>query len=482
MLFMQKGKIYVIGCGPGAYGQLTIDALEAVRQSHIIMSYKTYTELLSDVLTDQIIIPTGMTENIEQAYDAIDKALEGNTVAILSSGDASIYGMSGMLYEALHERNETTIDIEILPGISALSACASLVGAPFMHDHCAISLNEKTTPWEIIEKRIEAAAMGDFVLAFYNPKTGYQTPQMLKVQAILLAYRNPNTPVGIVRGAFRTFQEVHVTTVEKMHEQDIGMVTTIFIGNHHTYLRDGVMVTPRSYQQSFTIGEKREVAPVEQVSSPTVSTARIVNLPKFDSIFEVAISPGVANKFYSTQQLATLSQLIADKGTIEYTADHKMIVKVPTDDPKPLLEKLEQAQFLVSPVGHVVNIKACDFCHGEKIEALPYAEELEQQLGGLKVPMPLNIGFNGCSMTCYGAVFDDIGIVYRKRNFDLYIGAKSISKTAHAAKFVAEGIAMEELVPTVVRVVKEYQQNANNNERLYQYFRRKKEIAGFDYY
>ena len=112
---------------------------------------------------------------------------------------------------------------------------------------------------------------------------------------------------------------------------------------------------------------------------------------------------------------------------------------------------------------------------------MPYAEQLEQQLGGLKVPMPLNIGFNGCSMTCYGAVFDDIGIIYRKRNFDLYIGAKSISKTAHAAKFVAEGIAMEELVPTVVRVVKEYQQNANNNERLYQYFRRQKQIAGFVY-
>ena len=273
--------------------------------------------------------------------------------------------------------------------------------------------------------------MGDFVLAFYNPKTGYQTPQMLKVQAILLAYRQPETPVSIVRGAFRAFQEVEVTTIEKMHEQDIGMVTTIFVGNHHTYEKNGQMVAPRSYQQSFTIGEKKTIAVVETTENTAASVVNKVNLPTFESIFEVAISPGVANKFYSAEQLAILSQLIEEKGTVEYTADHKMIVKIPTDHPQPLLEKLEQAQFLISPVGHVVNIKACDFCHGEKIEALPYAEQLEQQLGGLKVPMPLNIGFNGCSMTCYGAVFDDIGIIYRKRNFDLYIGAKSISKTAH---------------------------------------------------
>ena len=478
---MQKGKIYVIGCGPGAYGQLTIDAIEAIRQSDVIMSYKTYTALAENIITEQTVIPTGMTENIEQAYDAIEKALAGHTVAILSSGDASVYGMSGMVYEALHEKGEEALEVEVIPGISALSACASLVGAPLMHDHCAISLNEKTTPWAIIEKRIEAAAMGDFVLAFYNPKTGYQTPQMLKIQAILLAYRQPETPVSIVRGAFRAFQEVEVTTIEKMHEQDIGMVTTIFVGNHHTYEKNGQMVAPRSYQQSFTIGEKKTIAVVETSENTAASVVNKVNLPTFESIFEVAISPGVANKFYSAEQLAFLSQLIKEKGTVEYTADHKMIVKIPTNHPQPLLEKLEQAQFLISPVGHVVNIKACDFCHGEKIEALPYAEQLEQQLGGLKVPMPLNIGFNGCSMTCYGAVFDDIGIIYRKRNFDLYIGAKSISKTAHAAKFVAEGIAMEELVPTVVRVVKEYQQNANNNERLYQYFRRQKQIAGFVY-
>lgn len=478
---MQTGKIFVIGCGPGAYGQLTIDALEAIRQSDIIMSYKTYTELLEDVIQDQQIIPTGMTENIEQAYDAIDKALLGHTVAILSSGDASVYGMSGMVYEALHEKAQI-VEVEIIPGISALSACASLVGAPLMHDHCAISLNEKTTPWEVIEKRIEAAAIGDFVLAFYNPKTGYQTPQMLKVQAILMAYRRPDTPVGIVRGAFRAFQEIHLTTIANMHEEDIGMVTTIFVGNHHTCETNGLMVTPRSYQQSFTIGEKKVVAPVEQVNARSKAVENKVNLPTFESTFEVAISPGVANKFYSAEQLAVLSSLIEEKGTIEYTADHKMIVKIPTDNPQLLVEALQQAQFLISPVGHVVNIKACDFCHGEKIEALPYAEALEQELGGLKVPMPLNIGFNGCSMTCYGAVFDDIGIVYRKRNFDLYIGAKSISKTAHAAKFVAEGIPMDELVSTVVRVVKEYQQHANNNERLYQYFRRNKSIAGFDYY
>lgn len=482
---MQKGKIYIIGCGPGSKGQLTMDAIEAIRESDIIMSYKTYSEIITDLVTTQTIIPTGMTETIEQANDAIEKASAGNTVAILSSGDASVYGMSGLLYEAMHEQNlveGNVFEVEIIPGISGLSACAGLIGAPLMHDHCSISLNEKTSPWEIIGKRIEAAAMGDFVIAFYNPKNGLGTPQMQKIQAILLTYRNPETPVGIVRGAFRPFQEIILTTIEKLTEQDIGMVTTIFIGNNHTYIKDNQMVTPRSYQKNFTIGEKKAVQFTEQASTVAKMANKSIELTSFEAIFEVAISPGVANKFYSAEQLAILSELISEKGTIEYTADHKMIVKIPTDNPQPFVEKLEQAQFLISPVGHVVNVKACDFCHGEKVEALPYAEQLERELGGMKVPMPLNIGFNGCSMTCYGAVFDDIGIIYRKRNFDLYIGAKSISKTAHAAKFVAEGIVMEELVPTVVRVVKEYQQHANNNERLYQYFRRNKQIAGFEYY
>lgn len=481
---MGKGKIYVIGCGPGIKRQLTLHALEAIKESQYIMSYKTYVELIKDDLTTQTIIPTGMTETVEQAQEAIERAQNGEIVAILSSGDASVYGMSGMLYETLHTQNwdeETGIQIEVIPGISALNACASLIGAPLMHDHCAISLNEKITPWAIIEKRIEAAAMGDFVIAFYNPKNGLGTPQMQKIQAILLAYRNSETPVGIVRGAFRPFQEITITTIGQLTKQDIGMVTTIFIGNASTYVKNQQMMTPRGYQQSFTIGEKKEVQQVQQITEQVTPQKKELDLPSFETIFEVAISPGVANKFYSSEQLAILSNLIADKGTMEYTADHKMIVKIPTDNPQPFLEKLHQAQFLISPVGHVVNIKACDFCHGEKVEAMPYAEQLEAELGGLKVPMPLNIGFNGCSMTCYGAVFDDIGIIYRKRNFDLYIGAKSIGKTAHAAKFVAENIEMDQLVPTVVRVVKEYQQNAHNNERLYQYFKRVKSIASFEY-
>lgn len=478
---MEKGKIYVIGCGPGARNQLTYHAIAAINESHFILSYKTYIELISTEISSQTVIPTGMTETIEQAQEAIEKAEQGYIVSILSSGDASVYGMAGIVYETLHSKNwneGTGIAVEIIPGISALTACASLIGAPLMHDHCSISLNEKTTPWSIIEKRIEGAAIGDFMIAFYNPKNGYGTTQMQKIQSILLTYRAKDTPVGIVRGAFRPFQEIIFTTIDNLIAQDIGMVTTIFIGNQGSYIQENRLMTPRSYHQKITINTKTFPTTTE---IPKEKIPNKIQASSFETVFEVAISPGVANKFYNAKQLAVLSQLVTNKGTVEYTADHKMILKIPTNEPQPILDKLEEAEFLISPVGHIVNIKACDFCHGEKTKALPYAEQLEHELGGIKVPMPLNIGFNGCSMTCYGAVFNDIGIIYRKRNFDLYIGAKSIGKTAHAAKFVAEGIEMENLVPTITRIVKEYQENAHSNERLYQFFKRTKIIGEFTY-
>jgi len=133
------------------------------------------------------------------------------------------------------------------------------------------------------------------------------------------------------------------------------------------------------------------------------------------------------------------------------------------------------------PIGDVLNIKACDFCYGEKAESIPYAEEIASELGGLKLPKELHIGFNGCGMACYRAVFDDIGIVYRKKKFDLFIGSKPVGRTAHAAQPVAEGIEPDELLPLLKRIIDEYKENAHPNERLFKYFKRVKKIQHFYY-
>lgn len=218
-----------------------------------------------------------------------------------------------------------------------------------------------------------------------------------------------------------------------------------------------------------------------RVTGQQVETQTTFVQQEMESIFELAVSPGVANKRFTPKQMMTLADVVGDKGTMEYTPNHNILLKIPTTKPDFITARLQDANFILSPVGDVVTIKACDFCDGEKTGGIPYAEELQEKLGGLNMPKEFNIGFNGCGMACYKAVMEDVGIVYRKGKFDLFVGAKPVGRTAHPGQPVAEGIEPEKIVEVVSNIVEEYRQNAHPNERLFKYFKRVKRIQGFNY-
>ncbi|SEN12623.1 precorrin-3B C(17)-methyltransferase [Lihuaxuella thermophila] len=531
----KKGKLLIVGFGPGHFAHITERARQAIQESEVIVGYNTYVDLIREILTDQEIVRTGMTEEVSRAQEAVRRAEQGKTVAVISSGDAGLYGMAGLVYEVLIEkgwRPGSGVEVEVIPGISAIHSCASLLGSPVMHDACTISLSDHLTPWETIAKRIEAAAAADFVIALYNPKSGRRTRQIVETQRILLKYRSPETPVGLVKSAYRERQNIVLTTLAEMLNHEIGMLTTVIIGNSTTFVYEGLMITPRGYQRKYTLSkEVQDLKPHQRLQveaepwslnalermqehkeTPKMTSTEVVDeetahpvqlaeealavlqakglaATRIDSmpagipvsILEVAVSPGIANKKITPEQLVLLAEIAGDQGEIEYTPHHQLILRVPTDQPGQVADRLAAAGMLLSPVGDVVQLKACDFCDGDKGEAIPYAEELHRRLSGLQVPKELKIGFNGCAMACYGAVTEEIGIVYRRGTFDLFLGGKNIGRNAHPAQRVAEGIPPEQLIGAVEQVVREYAAQGHPNERFNKFFKRVKEVAGFMY-
>lgn len=526
-----KGKLLVIGFGPGSFEHITERARAAIAESNMIIGYKTYVDLIEGLLTDQEIISTGMTEEVSRAQEAVKQAERGNKVAVISSGDAGVYGMAGLIYEVLIEKGwdkETGVEVEIIPGISAINSCASLLGAPVMHDACTISLSDHLTPWQLIESRIEAAAQTDFVIAFYNPKSGRRTKQIEKAQSILLKYRSPETPVGLVKSAYRDREQVVVTNLKEMLNHDIGMLTTVIIGNSSTILHNGLMITPRGYQRKYTLNKAEqplklhqrltkeaepwslEAAEAEAVESSGIQPLLIAGEPSLrelaeqalqmvsgkaaeaattgpfsyqpaEAIFEVAVSPGVSNKKFTAAQLLALADVVGEDGLMEYTQDHQMKLQIPTANPDGIIAKLTDANLLLAPVGDVLTLKACDFCDGDKKDSIPYAEELQRKLGGVELPKELKLGFNGCGMACYGAVKEDIGIVYRQGAFDLFLGGKTVGRSGHPGQIVAEGIEPDKIVQVIEKIIRDYQENGYRNERFYKFFKRVKQLQGFDY-
>lgn len=511
-----KGKLLVIGFGPGSAEHITERAKEALKESDCIIGYKTYVDLIADFIKGKEIISTGMSEEVSRAQAAVKLAEQGKTVAVISSGDAGVYGMAGLVYEVLVEqgwKEESGVGVEIVPGVSAINSCASLLGAPVMHDACTISLSDHLTPWELIAKRIEAAGAADFVIALYNPKSGRRTRQIAEAQRILLKHRSPDTPVGLVKSAYREREQVVITDLQHMLDHDIGMLTTVIIGNSATFLYDNKMITPRGYQRKYTLtSEKQPLKPHERLKPKNEpwalhggqeeksdlyklgmkalqlldgkeksSVSKPLFQRKIESIFEVAVSPGVANKVFSAGQMLVLSKAAGERGSIEYTPHHQIILRVPTEEPDQLTADLQNAGFLLSPIGDVATVKACDFCDGEKKDAIPYAERLHEKFDGMEMPKELKIGVNGCGMACYGAVKEDIGIVFRKGKFDLFLGAKTVGRTAHAGQPVAEGVEPEALVPLLEEIIAEYKEKGHPNERFFKYFKRVKRIQSFDY-
>ncbi len=255
------GKIIVAGLGPGSQEDMTPAVLEAVRSADAIVGYKYYFQFVQPVMkAGCMCIDTGMKKERERAEQAFLLAEENKTVVVISSGDAGIYGMTPLIFEMKRERMQAGLtsaaDIEIvsLPGISAFQKAASLLGAPIGHDLCVISLSDLMTPWEAIERRIRAAASGDFVTAVYNPKSHGRYWQLYRLQELFLQVRSSDTPVGFVRQAGREEQEVKITTLGAFDPEDVDMFTVILIGNSQSYVTEGKFITPRGYYREQTSG------------------------------------------------------------------------------------------------------------------------------------------------------------------------------------------------------------------------------------
>lgn len=250
---MNKSRIIVAGIGPGGAEDITPAVFQAVGEANVIIGYKYYFRFISKYVSPHAeCIDTGMKRERDRARQAFEYAEKGNTVCVISSGDAGIYGMTPLLWEMKRER-KSDIEIISLPGISAFQKAASLLGAPIGHDTCIISLSDLMTPWEVIERRITAAAMGDFVTAVYNPKSEGRYWQIYRMKEIFLNEgRSEDTPVGYVRQAGREEQEIHLTTLKDFDPENIDMFTVVLIGNSQSYCWNNKFITPRGYYREQT--------------------------------------------------------------------------------------------------------------------------------------------------------------------------------------------------------------------------------------
>ncbi len=250
------GILYVVGIGPGSAEHISPAALAAIKDADIVVGYRTYMLLVRGLTKGKETIKTGMTEEIGRARAAVERARDGAKVALISSGDAGVYGMANLVFDVLRDmqwkRGESP-ELRIVPGMTALNSCASLVGAPLGHDSCMISLSDLLTPWPVIEKRLDRAADADFVIGLYNPASGRRQRQIVRAQEIIKQYRPGTTPVALIKSAYRFRQDVMITDLDHMLDFEIGMLTTVLVGSSHTYMFEGYMVTPRGYQNKYQL-------------------------------------------------------------------------------------------------------------------------------------------------------------------------------------------------------------------------------------
>lgn len=238
-------KIYVVGTGPGSIGQMTERALKAVRESDVIVGYDRYLELIRDEIRDKETYSSPMKKERERCQRALEYALSGKTVSVISSGDPGVYGMAGLIYGLAEKYPE--VDIEVIPGITAAVSAAAVLGAPLMHDFAVISLSDLLTPWEKIEKRLRAAAEADFVICLYNPGSKSRAGYLEKACGYILEHRNSDTKCGWVRNIDRDGEESGVCSLGELKELKADMFTTVIIGNSSTKIINGNLVTPRGY-------------------------------------------------------------------------------------------------------------------------------------------------------------------------------------------------------------------------------------------
>ncbi len=243
------GKITVVGLGPGGSEDMTPRALKAIQQAEVIAGYTPYIKLIEPLVGEREVIGTGMMQEVDRCRLAVQAAVAGKNTIMVSSGDSGVYGMAGLILELVEQYDEEERPaVEIVAGLSAVNAAAAILGAPLMHDFAVISLSDRLTPWELIKKRAAYAAQADFVIALYNPKSKSRVKNIEEIHNILLQYKSPDTPVGIVKNASRPEEQKILSNLRDFTRVEIDMFSLVIIGNSKTYIRDGWMITPRGYK------------------------------------------------------------------------------------------------------------------------------------------------------------------------------------------------------------------------------------------
>lgn len=238
-------KLFVVGIGPGSRENMTIRALNALENSDVIVGYGVYTDLIRPLFPDKEYLETPMRKETDRCRMAIELALSGRSIAMISSGDSGVYGMAGLIYELSEGKD---IDIEIIPGVTAALSGGAVLGAPLTHDFAVISLSDILTPWEKIEERLDMAARADFCIAIYNPSSHRRADYLKRACKILLQSKAEETVCGIVRNIGRDGEEMQTMTLSQLLTYEADMFCTVFIGNSQTRVIDGKMVTPRGYR------------------------------------------------------------------------------------------------------------------------------------------------------------------------------------------------------------------------------------------
>lgn len=236
------GKLYVIGIGPGGIEYMTIKAREAIEESDVIVGYTKYIELIKPLVKDKKIFSTGMMGEEERCKEAL-RICKDKIVSIISTGDSGIYGMAGLILELKKDE-----EVEVIPGVTASSAAASIVGAPLMHDSCSISLSDLMTPYDLIKKRVELAAEGDFVISIYNPRSKGRSDYLKENIEVIKKYRSGSTPVAVVKNALRDDQKVTLFTLDSFEDSCVDMMSIVIVGNSQSFIKDDKFITPRGYK------------------------------------------------------------------------------------------------------------------------------------------------------------------------------------------------------------------------------------------
>lgn len=239
-------KLYVIGIGPGEYEQMTLKAIHAMEKSEVIIGYTVYVDLVKEHFPGKEFMTTPMKKEVDRCVMAFEEAKKGKVVSMICSGDAGVYGMSGLMYEV--GVNYPEVELEIIPGVTAATGGAALLGAPLIHDFCLISLSDLLTPWEKIEARLLAAAQADFVVCLYNPSSKKRSDYLQKACDLIMQYKSPETVCGIVSYIGRDGEHYEVMDLKTLRDTKVDMFTTVWVGNSQTKEINGKMVTPRGYR------------------------------------------------------------------------------------------------------------------------------------------------------------------------------------------------------------------------------------------